>query len=373
MDENASERPPWWKRWFGWLLRPDADAPPNALGARRSTRPPLPLADAYARPGRSRSPGPPPAQAEWTVREPADRSDPVPHEECLFAHRDGPWRLLAASVRGKYHAHAALWRDDAFAWGSVGPWTVLAVADGAGSAPLSRVAAAVACAEGVRALREKTADLPPDPEATESLRAALTVAVIRAREAVRSTAEKRGRPEREFHTTCLLVVHASGPAGDVVGAVQVGDGAVGLYHEDGSCLILGEADHGAYASETRFLTTPRIEERLEGRAVVAVRPGLRAVALMTDGVADDFFPEKTRLAELFGADAVEGLTGPQGGPLPGVLRGPARDPREGQALAEWLRYEKRGSSDDRTLVLLYRAEPSGEWRVASENRSGKME
>ncbi len=77
---------------------------------------------------------------------------------------------------------------------------------------------------------------------------------------------------------------------------------------------------------------------------------------MTDGVADDFFPEKTRLTELFGADAVEGLTTAHGGPLAGVLRDPCRDPREGQALIEWLRYEKRGSSDDRTLVLLYRAE-----------------
>ncbi len=77
---------------------------------------------------------------------------------------------------------------------------------------------------------------------------------------------------------------------------------------------------------------------------------------MTDGVADDFFPEKTRLAELFGADAVTGLTAAQGGPLIGVLHGPVLDPHDGQALVEWLRYEKRGSSDDRTLMLLYRAE-----------------
>ena len=203
-------RPPWWQRWFGWLFRPEEDVRPNVLGARRSTQPPPPLADAYARPGRSLPVGPPPAQAEWMVREPAERSDPVSHEECLFTHRDGPWRLLAASVRGKYHAHAALWCDDAYAWGSAGPWTVLAVADGAGSAPLSRIAAAVACAEGVRALKEKTADLPPEPEAAERLRAALAVAVLRAGEAVRSEAERRGRPEREFHTTCLLVIH--GPA-----------------------------------------------------------------------------------------------------------------------------------------------------------------
>ena len=34
--------------------------------------------------------------------------------------------------------------------------------------------------------------------------------------------------------------------------------------------------------------------------------GCVLLPMMTDGVADDFFPEKTRLAELFGADAVRG-------------------------------------------------------------------
>jgi hypothetical protein len=35
-------------------------------------------------------------------------------------------------------------------------------------------------------------------------------------------------------------------------------------------------------------------------------------------------------------------------------RGILKDPRDGQALLDWMRYEKRGSSDDRTLVLMYR-------------------
>jgi len=325
------------------------------------------LADAYAR-AATMPVGPPTPLAEWTVREPTDRSDPVPHEECACAPLHGPWRLLAASVRGKYHAHAGLWRDDAFAWGSAGPWTIVAVADGAGSAPLSRVASAVACAEGVRALQEKLPDLPAHGESAESLRTALTTAMLRAREAVRSEADKRRRPERDFHTTCLLLVHASGAGGDVIGALQVGDGAIGLYHDDGTCQVLGQADHGAYASETRFLTTPRIDEELERRTTVVVRlwplsssdepreRRLRAIAVMTDGVADDFFPETTRLADLFDVKAIAELTAAQGEPLAGVLREAARDARDGRALVEWLRYEKRGSSDDRTLVLLHRVE-----------------
>ena len=39
----------------------------------------------------------------------------------------------------------------------------------------------------------------------------------------------------------------------------------------------------------------------------------------------------------------------------GVLRAVVGEPRDGQALADWLQYEKRGSSDDRTLALLFRS------------------
>jgi hypothetical protein len=38
----------------------------------------------------------------------------------------------------------------------------------------------------------------------------------------------------------------------------------------------------------------------------------------------------------------------------GLFRGLLPAPGDGRALAEWLQYEKRGSSDDRTLVVLYR-------------------
>jgi hypothetical protein len=337
----------------------DDHGPVAVLGPRRSKRPPLPLASAYARSAASKASAPmaPAAPPVWEVREPLDSSDPVPHEACTSAERGGGWRLLAASVRGKLHAHSALWRDDAFAWEAVAPWTVIAAADGAGSAPLARVAARVACAEGVRALKEALAGRTPDcgAEQARRLREVLAEAARQAQQGVRREAANRGRPERDFYTTCLLVVHAPAPDGDVIGVLQVGDGAVALY-ADGECTVLGEADHGAYSSETRFLTTPHIEAEFAQRAVVAVSQGLRAVAVMSDGVSDDFFPEKKRLVELFDAAVIRDLADPRGGAVAGVLRGPARDPQEGRALIEWLRYEKRGSSDDRTLVLLYRGE-----------------
>jgi hypothetical protein len=357
----APPRRSFWQRWFGWLPwmgteQPQPRAPagvPMALAPAPPGRPASPLARAYAQaaaaPAAMQMPV---ADAAWKVVEPEDRSDPVAHQEHQAATRNG-WGLLAASVRGKMHAHEGLWREDAFAVAFAGSWAVLAVADGAGSSPLGRVGAAVACAEARRALAEDLADAAPAESLTEALRGVLARAARRALAVVREEADGRGRPLRDFHCTLLLAVHSPLPDADLVASFQVGDGCVGLYAEPGGASILGAADHGHFAGETRFLTTPEIEADLEARAAVTVVRGLLGLAVMTDGVADDFYPPADRLPGLFVGDPIAGLTSADGGPLSGLLLGPAPAGAD-RALADWLRYEARGSSDDRTLALLYR-------------------
>jgi hypothetical protein len=381
-DRPGGPQPSLLRRWLGWLFghgagetaadsfftalgqgRTAPPGPPVVLGPKRSRRPPSPLADAYNRPA-APQPEPPAAApaAQWQVLEPPDGSDSVPHQQWQQVRCNATWTLLAASVRGRLHAHQALWRDDAFAWAAAGEWTCLAVADGAGSAPLARVGARLASEEGARSLAAVLAGWRPQPgadgvptqEDLHRLRAALTGAARQARDAIDAEAGKRGCPARDFSTTCLLLAHIPFAGADLVGALQVGDGAIGLYTGSGACRVLGEADHGAYSSETRFLTTPGIDEELEQRTAFALPQGLLALAMMTDGVADDFFPEAERLLALFEGDPALDLETPQGRPLRGVLYDALADPRQGEALAEWLQYQKRGSSDDRTLLLLYR-------------------
>ncbi len=144
---------------------------PGIRGLTASGKPPSPLAAAYARSAESTRPPPLPSPsptAQWKVVEPAASSDPVAHQECRFARRSESWSLIGASIRGKLHAHHGVWRDDAFAWGTTQDWTCIAVADGAGSASLSRVGARVACDEGVRALTEALGDFRLGPESTPS-------------------------------------------------------------------------------------------------------------------------------------------------------------------------------------------------------------
>jgi hypothetical protein len=386
-DRPADPRPSWLRRWLGRLLgqgpragprpadsffaalgqgRESLPAPPLVLGRPRSLQQPSPLAAAYNRPAPAPAPPPEVPAPQWQVLDPPDGTDPVPHQQWQLVQRSAAWTLLAASVRGRLHAHQALWREDAFAWAPAASWTCLAVADGAGSAPLARVGSGLATQACTRSLAAALADWQPQPrpdgtpaqEDLHRLRAALTAGARQAQAAIRAEAQRRGAAPRDFNTTCLLVAHTPFAGADLVGALQVGDGAVGLYTGPGACRVLGEADHGAYSSETRFLTTPGIEEELEQRTLFALPQGLRALALMTDGVADDFFPEAERLAALFDGDPVPDLQTPAGRPLRGMVHEVLDDPRDGQALAEWLHYQKRGSSDDRTLVLLYRRGPA---------------
>jgi hypothetical protein len=331
-----------------------APARPRAAEPRPGTVPPGPVLP------------PAPAAATWKVLEPEDPSDPVAHEVCELRRRDADWNVLAASIRGKLHAHKAMWRDDAYAFDWVGDWTIIALSDGAGSARLARIGARAACDAALRTMKETLAGYRPAPGPAEAplpadqdrLREALIHGALQARAGIMLEAQKRQCPSRDLHATFLLVIHTPFKENTLVGAIQVGDGAIGVYTEDDVCRLLGVADHGQYSSETCFLTTPHIEEQFAQRVRFSIfKKAMRGLAVMCDGVSDDFFPEDKRLIELFSGNPIQELKTKQGAPVWGLMhrdRGVVRNPEAGKALLEWLQYEKRGSSDDRTLVLMYR-------------------
>jgi hypothetical protein len=328
---------------------------PAARPAASKTEPPAP------------PPSPPPAPV-WKVLEPEDKSDPVEHQVCELRSRDG-WTIVAASVRGKLHAHKAMWRDDAYAFDWVDDWTVTALSDGAGSARLARVGARIACDEALKYMKEVLAGYRLTPGAADTpeqadldrVREALVKAAFRAKEGISFEAQKRQCASRDLHATFLLVVHTPFKENHLVGAIQVGDGAIGIYTQDDACRLMGVADHGQYSSETCFLTTPSIEDQFAQRVRFSIfKKGIRCLAVMCDGVSDDFFPEDKRLIELFTGNPIQELKTKKGESVWGVMhkdKGVLKDPDGGKALLEWLQYEKRGSSDDRTLVLMYRTQP----------------
>ena len=283
----------------------------------------------------------------WQENEPADQTDATPHQtsENQTSPDNAPnnWQSAAASVRGKLHAHRALWREDAFALGNANQWSICIVSDGAGSAPLSRVGSNIACQSALGYLAatlgaietlsdDINADLP-------RIKAALVGAAQSALTAIRDEAAKRNQLPSAFAATLLILVRRAVGTAQLCAAIQVGDGAIALDCESG-LKLLGAADHGQHSSETRFLTTGNMEDDFTNRVKFSLPPDLRATLVVSDGVSDDYFPEDKRLTEVF--EAVKPLV--------------QNADDAGAAILEWLGYEKKGSSDDRTLILSWPAQ-----------------
>lgn len=311
----------------------------------------------------------------WRCR-PVPAEEPEPAPEYVYGALALPGsRVVAARVRGRKHRHQGTNCDDWYEFAALGDITCVAVSDGAGSKKLSRIGAREACRAAVYALTGRLGKalgpelrqhmlLPlPDGRCMEAcgvLAESVQRSVLAAADAVEAAWQKRradpayaallGREPRleDFAATLLTAVFV--PAGEgtcLAAACQVGDGAAALLEgEDGHTVkLLGAADAGAFSGETAFLTSPALRrlEALQSRTRIA-RCAAGTALVMTDGVADDYFPPERELPRLYRDlinNRILGETDQEGGPSPGLR------------LKNWLTdYVERGSFDDRTLVIV---------------------
>ena len=304
---------------------------------------------------------------KWQDNEPPEElGDRVDH--VMQNNKDyGKWGIVAASVRGKSHAHKGSFREDSFKFDKEGQWTIIAVGAGAGSAKLSRVGSTAVCETAVGKLKELLKDyslkvcekdaVQPAGNELQQLKAFLVLAACEAKnELLRKCHEKKCQFD-DLSTTLLVVLHCEWNSQHVLCSLQVGDGAIGIYEDEKhSCTLFGDADHGTHASETIFMTSrgKLVEKPFDQRIQFSIKPAIKCVGVMTDGVSDDFFPEKDRLVELFNGQPINGIVGEEEEPLQGVCHNVLKDSDPESSLVDWLGYEQRGSFDDRTLVLFYR-------------------
>lgn len=310
---------------------------------RPAISPPVPPRAVVPPPAPVPPPPPPPPvpmspTAAWKYI-PAPLDVPDPHAESDAREFDAPagFRAFGARVRGKKHKHDGTHCDDWFEATTVNGWTVVAVADGAGSKKFSRVGAKAACERAVADLMVVLADHTfadrdslsewshaialdsantfggPDVErVAEAVRAALGSAysaVCEAAAARRNGREYEALLNRQIEVndlscTLLIAVHKvvtlDGKPCSFVAACQVGDGMIGVVHPNGSWRVLGAADSGGYSGETEFVTSTGKTDpaALKPKSQVYLG-GLQALLVMTDGVADDYFPPDEQLGRLW--------------------------------------------------------------------------
>ena len=194
------------------------------------------------------------------------------------------WRVAAATAAGSSHVKSNVPNQDAVECRVVetgsGQAVILAVADGAGSAPRSdegsRIAVKVAVASMVGAIEKR----PPAAFAGHLATSLVRDAIKRAKNAVVRHGKEHSVSDRDLACTLLVAVASE----RLMTAGQVGDGAVVAFNlASGDARTLCAAHTGEYANETTFITS-RTRPHLVADVGHASGSDYDALALITDGL-----------------------------------------------------------------------------------------
>ena len=279
--------------------------------------------------------------------------------------------IVAASQRGRSHAHEGNPRDDHFRVEYLEDcgWYVMAVADGAGSAKYSRKGSWLACDTSVEHCKSYFSDEKSlhdfegyittyNGEANDEYRKLLGDSIhqlignaaFKSYKAIEAEAVSKGVPIKNYATTLLLAVCKKFDFGWFVASFWVGDGAMCIYDKERKYFkLLGTPDEGEFAGQTRFLTMPEIfrdATSFYGRLKFSIEQDFTALMLMTDGVSDPMFETDANLNKIEKWDALwENITN--------EVKLTDDNTESQYQLMQWLDFWSQGNHDDRTIAILY--------------------
>lgn len=283
-----------------------------------------------------------------------------------------PKRVIAASLRGRSHAHRGVCRDDDFKVETTPDgWYILCVADGAGSCKYaregSRVATSAAVTWAKKTIEEKQSLLDREVEtvmkaSTEEEKSSVANSLTCLQPILYEAAKEvftalqnacTGRKQQEadvrlddYSTTLLLAIAKKYPSGWFIADFWVGDGAVALYRPklEGEPVvkILGRPDHGLLAGQTRFITMPEIFK--DQRIKLSIAHDFEALILATDGITDPYFENDEEYGSVAAWDNLWGDI---------TLKVDLKAPDADKQLLKWLEFYKEQNHDDRTIIILH--------------------
>ncbi len=271
-------------------------------------------------------------------------SSPEPYPEYLHTHdKNDSAEIIAARVRGKKHKHEGTNCDDWYSFDRIGDCVIAVVSDGAGSKALSRIGAKASCEAVVSSLKtEFTAvtEMCPDIKSDlskpyddpyfnaacsklavlmqNSFAAAFTaienahISRVCSEEIEKSLGRKAEIKDYSGTLLAAVVIPVENDEHFII-TVQVGDGMIASFNADAdfknALRLLGNADGGSFAGETEFLTSDsmRIADNLKSRTKIQ-RGKITSVMLMSDGVADDYYPNNPQLLRLYLDLVLNGIT-----------------------------------------------------------------
>lgn len=299
----------------------------------------------------------------WQVNEPDINA---PYQKAHSDHQliqTEYFNLAACSQRGRSHEHAGTFRDDDFLIARVAEtdWSLLIVADGAGSASYSRQGSLLAVQSAARTLTDyleqhhlhldlllQQWQVGSDDEMTKSVAQQIykdfhdtfykTAQV--AIEAIEQEAELKQVAAKAYATTLLVAVVKQCEQKTFISTFWMGDGAIAVYAKD-KVRLMGKPDGGEFAGQTRFLDRS-FAQQFGSRVNIGYYDDCEAVILMTDGISDPRFETDAGLANHEKWQAFWQEIEPQ-----------LQQPHPDQALLAWSKFFSAGHHDDRTLAILW--------------------
>jgi len=303
----------------------------------------------------------------WKDIEP-DFNEPYPKANSDSHYIQTPdTQMLYLSKRGRSHAHVGSFRDDdgAIIYDEDSGWSVLAVADGAGSCKYSRQGSKIAVERSsqlvLEALIEESGEMleeaflanktnpSSDLSATinEHIQKSIIHAVHTAVVDIHQEAKANGNATKDYSTTLLLSAYKKTPKGHLVISFWVGDGALALYSKGKAIKLLGSPDGGEFAGQTQFLDASIFQDtaKLSNRIRMELVQELDALVLATDGVSDPFFASDDALEDIAHWDSF----------WESEIEANLDEKELGATtsnLLAWLDFWSVGNHDDRSMVLL---------------------
>lgn len=272
----------------------------------------------------------------WQYKEIADDGTEM-HSEYHQKHVCAPFAdVVGARVRGKKHKHEGTNCDDYFETTVTDDCVIAVVCDGAGSRPLSRIGSRISSETASAYLKEKLTELfakmpalrdglSADLNSSEFMAACGRIAAVLRESAGEAFAAQQKQIQAicddqkyenalgrkpvigDLGTTFLAAVivplEIGGKPQNFMACVQIGDGcicALDSTADSSSCLkLMGEADSGKFSGETDFLSEKNSGDPAIGAKTRISRGSSDVVLLMSDGVADDYFPAQPMMKRLY--------------------------------------------------------------------------
>ncbi|CAK9885531.1 MAG: hypothetical protein XXXJIFNMEKO3_01931 [Candidatus Erwinia impunctatus] len=296
----------------------------------------------------------------WKIIEPpAD----APYFKAHVAHESlaaGELRIIAASRRGRSHEHAGSFRDGDYfiRHSSQSGWSVMLVADGAGSAKNSREGSRIATdtagnclfeqLQGDAGLTLKTRVLEWKEEDQRFIKEAMlryfSQAIKLAVNRIENEAIQAEKPRKSYATTLLATLTFRHQDTLFAASFWLGDGAIAAYGPRGKVRILGLPDSGEYAGQTRFLDSDIADDPAFGaRISIGKWHDVSHLLLMSDGITDPVFETDNGLHDGQKWDKL----------IAAITPSLAETETASQQLAEWLTFFSPGNHDDRTIIVAW--------------------